>query len=79
MGSFAIAVGCDELSLARGKGLRSPKCEDKADKADKAGVTALMGRKKSGASKQSESLSQKPFSQKPFSLKKEREKWHRIG
>ena len=66
MGSFAIAVGCDELSLARGKGLRHPKCEDKADKADKAGVTALMSRKKSGASKQSESLSQKPFSQKPF-------------
>jgi len=61
MGSFAIAVGCDELSLARGKGLRHPKCEDKADKADKAQVTALMGRKKSGPSKQSEKPKPKAF------------------
>ena len=61
MGSFAIAVGCDELSLARGKGLRSPKCEDKADKADKARVTALMAEKSPDLSKQSKKPQPKAF------------------
>ena len=61
MGSFAIAVGCDELSLARGKGLRNPKCEDKADKADKARVTALMAEKSPDLSKQSKKPQPKAF------------------
>ena len=64
MGSFAIAVGCDELSLARGKGClpKNKKCgQDKADKADKARVTALMAEKSPDLSKQSKKPQPKAF------------------
>jgi hypothetical protein len=80
MGSFAIAVGCDELSLARGRELLPQKCgQDKADNADKADKSGQkrtkaprspnpVGHGTDGAEKKSGRSKQKPLAKslKPF-------------
>jgi hypothetical protein len=65
MGSFAIAVGCDELSLARGQTVSPPKMwARQGGQGGQSPGNGANGRKKSGPSKQSKILS-KSLSQKP--------------